>query len=600
MPFDVQFGKDGAVPSEDELKALLVAAGGPWGALIAGAITLFEWLFGGGHAGSCGAFRDAFFNMKAKYDPIFDQTDRLWFVETGNFNPIPTLTLATMSDAMAALINSEDAGFDMYKGENLLGQTMFASRTHWYLYRRWIGAAIFGIAQWTEYRVQDIYTGLTNVTNRLVNYDTAIRNLSSSINSLTAQVADLPSLRSSLAQANANIGVILNTHIPFIYANLKNLWDNVNYTAQVALPTLGTRLIKLEQFVSGNITPAITALQNQQLVFTNEFTDIYTIRLPGLSANLNWLNTIYATVTLPNLQALRAFQYQITQSWQQVVLPGLQTLIQGQQRLTTQLQSQIVPQLQALQQEADQTRNTVVQQILPKIAQEQQDITNLQVLEIPKIWQGITDIQRTLDQVDQPLPVQPTFRDIYQHITQIERQKVQTILPAIQGLQSMVNSILTLFNTYVVPQLNLAYQQMYIVLYIYFPNVFTQLTTINNFMLNITTTIQLTVVNMGPTIYNILKQYRTQNPQTNCDEGRQWWGIWTECWLENHSDTTGIQDVYSHMDSAFTAVPTGPYAQGVQVALTMFDRAFSDDWTPLVVVPDYTGPTYIFADVSSM
>lgn len=99
------------------------------GTLAASIGDFIDFLFGGGHAGSCGEFREAFFDTFNAVLPVAEQLQTA-LVQFGNFqrNDLEVILGAFVTTSVS-IYDSLNQGWEQFRGANLLGQTMYGART---------------------------------------------------------------------------------------------------------------------------------------------------------------------------------------------------------------------------------------------------------------------------------------------------------------------------------------------------------------------------------------------------------------------------------------------------------------------------------------
>lgn len=274
----------------------------PIDGLIAATQSIWDFLFGAGHAGSCGIFRDQYFQVKGVVDPILDQAVSAFTRGTINWNPIPTAVMAVMGPSMTAVIDVADSQFDKFKGKNLLGQTMFASRIHLLLFKRWVGAMCWGTAEWAEQRVGELSTTTANLWTDSAKIWADLGGIHGQLTSLGGNIGQIPAILSRMGSAEAQIGQIRNSDIPALSGRIQGLSD----------------------FLYNNLTPQV-ARQGQQLI------DILTNGLPSIRSQLNTLQQ-----TTDGFKSTYATKAELESVRQQML-----NCCQAAQGQTAQLQQQI-------------------------------------------------------------------------------------------------------------------------------------------------------------------------------------------------------------------------------------------------------------------
>lgn len=517
-------------------------------------VNLWEYLFGSGHAGSCGAFREQYYDTISVLTPPLDDARRAWGQSGVPGAVDPTSIIAAFQSTLDVVTGRMDDQFNEFRGANLVGQTMFASRMHIFLFRKWVEAEMFGTAQYAQIRTGTLFDLMNNATQRLFAAEQAIIDLQGSAGQGGGTAQQIAALQASVAQLYDALAVINNEVIPGLYgadANFANAintvlipqlqdlqgritilqntalttsssaWNNllqrVSTTESTISVTILPRLANVESGlagvqldISGRINPALLDLANR---LTTQGNQITLTLLPGLTDTTNRLNALYD------------FQ----NSW---VIPWVN--IHGQQiaDIQSDIQGRINPQLQKALRQIAQVRQQNLPNIRQRIKVIEQQIP--QVLEIPDILTQITQL-----------------RDGQ---TQLERQKAEDIVPHLNALDDAVLELANDLQNRQNPQdaiqdAQIANIQNWIInvggpsIAIHTDQITNIQNTITNviapnlslflaFINNITVTI-LTILQVNcQQVLNCLIDTRKQNPDTTCEEGRQFWGRWAECWLD--------------------------------------------------------------------
>lgn len=273
-------------------------------ALVVAGSNLFDFLFGGNHAGSCGAFRDQYFDVKNTLTPSLDEAARLWSRAGITHDPLPTSIMADIGPLLGQAINLADSQFDDYKGRNLLGQTMFASRLHLLLFSRWISSTLFGTAQWSQMQVDVAQEWTRFLDQQRISMNQRLTTVEQSIGqipSLTQRIqtlekdsqivydwlygisfSELPAIRSRLTSLEQNlfgiinpkvqnleaaVGQLIGQQIPEIEALLQQMRTDIFFLktplpVQETLVQHGNRLAQLEKQKVQTVLPALQGLQD--------------------------------------------------------------------------------------------------------------------------------------------------------------------------------------------------------------------------------------------------------------------------------------------------------------------------------------------------
>jgi hypothetical protein len=379
------------IPTWDDIRRLIGAIPAWWDAVTSGnPIDLFEFLFGGGHAGSCGAFREQYFGVKAVLDPILDQANRLWGNAGIQASPTPTEIMATFGSTLGTAINVADSQFDQFKGSNLLGQTMFASRFHLYLERRWIADAIFGSAQYFQERNLNFAYFQGFQDNEIIDLYHQLNAAQLQLNGLGGDHQAILNLQASLNVSWQVLGDITGGWIPAF----QNILGNQSAQIQVLLDRSAGEALRTNTLITAalqtQVFPKLAITSQQVLEIGNQITNTINPEIAVIFGNLQ----TYNTQTLPQIfQQLDQLQQEIPQVLE---IPNLQQQQAQQQQHILQIEQQkvsvILPQLGQLWQTLGDVINQLQNDIRPKQGAQQQQITNLQTYITNIIDQEITTL----------------------------------------------------------------------------------------------------------------------------------------------------------------------------------------------------------------
>ncbi len=183
-------------------------------AIFAGVDNLVDFLFGSGHAGSCGAFRDLYFETIDKIQPKVDYYRQI-FEEHRNdpyfdFRPIITEALGFV----ISLLKQVDDLFDRYKGRNLLGTVMFVSRLSEYLHRELVLYVIYTITYWLRAGIGQLNFDIQEAWKKILKHDQDLKDVNQGLKDLSKKVDD--------------IDKYVNSNIPALWKSLGNLVKDVN------------------------------------------------------------------------------------------------------------------------------------------------------------------------------------------------------------------------------------------------------------------------------------------------------------------------------------------------------------------------------------
>jgi hypothetical protein len=471
-------------------------------------LAIFDWLFGSSHAGSCGAFREQYFGVKNALDPIMDKSDKLWGQAGVSEHPTPTEIMAGFSDTINAVINDADAQFDQFKGSNLLGQTMFASRLHFYLFRRYGAAQWFGIAQWAQERylfhqylfgvdeaaISTIQTQTQDLVNRAFTWD--------------ADHQFVVAIQGEVAKLQSSVDHINNVDIPALRATDQSLADAINLLVDPAIARAQALATLDKNILDQQVLPELRVHTHQITKIQSKITDRINPRLQKALRNIIELNSnVIPQIDeqIVSLQGLVPQILEIPQIQQSLITLGQQISQQEQQKTQT-----ILPTLQQLSQGLAELANQVQNEIVPHQELHDQQITN-----------------------------------IVNYIT-------LTINVTLQQLQIQTNDIYTILNTVVYPQISI----------------------FQAFILDIDNRIKNVLATNCQIVWDCVTRHRKNNPQDSCEEGRTWWGVWTECWMNANTDTstdigdgltyiTDMPSILAAVQGAMQSQSVGPWAVAV-------------------------------------
>jgi hypothetical protein len=258
----------------------------PFVVLIDAVAHLFDWLFGGGHAGSCGAFRDLYFKQKKEFD-IFLQTAVPQLEGALSLAPATALPLfQQLNQVVVGYRNFIDNGWDKFKGSNLLGQTMFGARLNNYIEQRWLPIT----QAWT------------------VNY----------------QVVQIDKLRNELTQqvrADQQASCCTDGSIQDLARRVAALENILNGQVLPLLGQIQQRLSALEQAVAAL---PLQAIQNRLNDLQQQLTDLATKE----AVDVDELAKDIATEQAERKVALDQAMQTVAQSLQDALLPVAQALNQ--------------------------------------------------------------------------------------------------------------------------------------------------------------------------------------------------------------------------------------------------------------------------------
>lgn len=232
---------------------------------------LFDFLFGGGHAGSCGSFRDQFFQVKNTLDPAMDKVQDLYGQAAIKNNTTPTAIMSIAGPTILPAIDVADQQFDKFKGSNLLGQTMFASRIHLYLFKRWAGNQMFGNQQWCEYRLKELFTSLGNNWTNLIQHSKTLETHTLQISDLQKLTPRVKTLETAMAATKAFVDTMRITDIPGLQKSVTDINTFVNGTLSPLVTKHSADLGQLLANTIPGITKQITSLGDSITTIQNTY-----------------------------------------------------------------------------------------------------------------------------------------------------------------------------------------------------------------------------------------------------------------------------------------------------------------------------------------
>lgn len=471
-------------------------------------VDLWDFLFGSGHAGSCGAFREQYFGYKSVLDPILDGQRAVWAAMGPSYFNTPNAVMDAVHPSVLANFIAADNQFDQFKGSNLLGQCMFASRLYDLFFRSWLMDELFGTAQYFQFWLDASQQ--------------EFKSIGAAIDNLSINITDLNNRTQFITQDEAAIGAIK--------ANLTEIYQRLYQVQNIDIPGLSQAITGIDHELQTAIEPDLVRI----------------------------MTDIGDDTTLKNTSLVE--QLQLTN----------QHLVSIRNRLTQRI-------------------NRVQQNVLQKI----RDI-NQQV--IPGIEQQIAGIDQFIPSIEQIPNIQSQITDLQKRTTGLEQQKTSTVLPQLANLAQAIAQIVNTIQTEIQPEQALHDQQI--------TNIFNYLSvTLNNTIIqietsitnitnifNLTNIVNITIIQQFFTdidvyiknvirsscdiIYKCLQTGRHDNPQDVCQEGRDWWGQWAECWLQANTDDTtvggeglsyvvDIPSIRSAVQGAAGAQSTGRWADKV-------------------------------------
>lgn len=536
---------------------------------------LWNFLFGSGHAGSCGAFRDQYFYIHGLLAPVWPAAANDFNFGALNWDPIPTQVMADMGQVLSPVLQVADAQFDAYKGRNLLGQTMFASRTHLLLFREWAALAIFGTAQWAQFRIN-------NHNQWLVNHEFALINHQQQIDQIKASVGQQGNVQQQFTRINETLGTVIQRldtiefqSLPTVITLANSISQRVSVLEALGLSQLAQRVTTLEQ-----TRATIVQLDAQRFQLHSQITQVQQLMLTATGDLWQALNSwalgmqqitvvqssqIASLIDSVNIQAgiERTLIQQVGDALRGVsdlnvlVIPsildqvqantqGIQQLQQqigqvGQlQDLLTGLQSQVSQLDQALQTAQGQLRSELLQarnQLQGQIdtvqgaLQEIGQLINQQVLQI--IPQQLTNLQEQTSRLEQQKTdvILPALQQLGNAIGQIAQDIGERIDPALQDLQERQQQLQDQLTANIVPTITTLLTTVTNITNVITNTVEPAITNLQNFTNQFTTNVTNIIRADCQLVRECLETARDQAPDSTCEEGRKWWGTWAECWL---------------------------------------------------------------------